>query len=79
MSMVGRLSREPENDVYVILSRFPVMWEARSFESEWGGSLVVGLSREVDFWESQCMDRGKLLWGFRGHISGWPSGTRLGR
>lgn len=77
MSLVGRLSREPENDVYVML-RLPVMWEARSFESEWGGSLVVGLSREVDFWESQCMDRGRLPCGFRGHISGWPSGARLG-
>lgn len=56
LSLVGRLGREAEKDVYlcVVLGQFSVMREARYFESEYGGSRVVGLSREVDFWESQC-------------------------
>lgn len=63
----------------VMLGQFPVVREARSSESEWGGSCAVGLSWEVDFWESQRMDREKLLCGSAGHISGWPSGARFGR
>lgn len=38
----------------VVLGQFSGMREARYSESEYGGSWVVVLSREVDFWESQC-------------------------
>lgn len=75
--MVGRLSKETEKGVcvhvYVMSAQFPVMWEARSSEREWGGSLVVGLSREVDFWESQCMDGEVALWILWPHIRVAPA------
>lgn len=40
---------------------------------------VVGLSREVGFWKSHCVDQEKSLCGSCGQASGWPCGARLRR
>ena len=58
--------------VTVILGQFPALWEARSFENEWVGSCLVGLSRNVVLEVYLCRSCDQT--------SGWqPAGARLQR
>lgn len=58
--------------VPVILGQVPARWEARSFENEWVGSCLVGLSRKVVLEVYPCRSCDQT--------SGWqPAGARLQR